>query len=203
MPRKRTRKPDVAKQNAHARQQQRYTREEKLRAVTIMVGMGGMTYEAIEQIRLVLKRNVSKDTLSHWQTQFRDEVISIQPQLAPKELDVPKIIAETRQKLLVNLSAAAEKYSDHLTSQDVIDKASARDSAVVVGISTEKLLLVAGRTPELDNLLQSFIKECEGTTFNPQSLLESLVNAVKAKKQALLTESSDIIDGEIITEQIS
>lgn len=203
MPRKRTRTKTAQAENAHKDTRLQYTDEERLKAVTILAQLGGLSAESLKHVQIALNRKVKYSTLAKWQTELKPKIIESTPELAPQPLDVPKIIAETRQKLLVNLSAAAEKYSDHLTSQDVIDKASARDSAVVVGISTEKLLLVAGRTPELDNLLQSFIKECEGTTFNPQSLLESLVNAVKAKKQALLAESNDIIDGEIITEQIS
>lgn len=198
----RTRNQSRKKQNARARPQ-RYTQDEKIKAVTILVGMGGMSPESHRQAEIALNRKINYQTLACWQTELKSKIIESTPELAPKELDVPKIIAETRRDLLVNLSESIGKLSKSVNDQDAIDKASLRDRYVSLGIGTDKLLIVAGRSPELDNLLQAFIKECEGTTFNPQSLLESLVNAVKAKKQALLAESSDIIDGEIITEQIS
>lgn len=183
--------PQAAHKNARTRKITRYSQEDKLRAVTILATMGGLSPASHEAVNTLLKKKINYHTLSHWQTKLKDKIVDVVPDIQPKqELDISKIVADMREKLLRNLSDSVGKLAESVTQQDAIDKASLRDRYVSLGIGTDKLLLVAGRSPAMDNLVQRLINATHNTQYDPMSLLEDLVLVAEQKKQELLDQNN-------------
>lgn len=183
MARSLTRNSTVPPQNAPARVQSRYSEDDKLRAVTILQAYGGtVTIEALNTIHSELAISPSRQILFKWNRELKDKILAAQPDLAQPELDVAKLVADTRRTLLTNLAETLRKTSKHLNQDKVIDAMSGRDSAVVLGISAEKLLLMAGRSPATDNLIQELTIALREIDEDIDSVLHSMLDLARKRK---------------------
>lgn len=183
----------IATKTAHARQprhapkpsvRQRpvYTEEEKLAAVTILLQANGLTHEGITLVRERLNSNVSSGTMSRWIHAYRDRVLAASPSLQPQPVDLPGVVEKTRNEVATLLNDAFLKYARHLNKDDIADKSSARDAAVVMGIAYDKLQALISpyatyndRFAELDTLLQAL-----GYTFS--EFLDDSIAAAKRRR---------------------
>ena len=178
------------------RARQRYSVEDKLKAVSIIATYKGITLEAVNEIRTLFNTDIDVSTLHKWRKQYESQVIAANPDLAPQPIDVSKIVAETRQKLLSNLAQLVSKVSARQLQDDVIDKASLRDLSVTLGISTEKILLLAGRSPELDNQFQRLIQACIGTRYDPMTLLSAVIDNVEREKHQIFLNAENTVNND-------
>lgn len=176
------RKPESANKKPRARPH--YTQDEKIQAVTILAQMDGLHSESLKQVRLVLGREVNYWTLHNWQTALKPVVMHADASLDPSQLDVAKLVADTRAQLVVSLAGAAQKASKHLNQDSVINAMSGRDAAVVTGITSEKLLLMAGHDVHANELFKAIATECIGTSWDPYHLMEDLLIWLRHKKQS-------------------
>lgn len=167
-----------------ARAQASYTIEERLKTVSILTAMGGVHDASREQVRQLLGRDVNINTLNRWQRELKSEIISIQPEIQPAQLDVAQLVADTRAQLVVSLAGAAQKSAKHLNQDSVINAMSGRDAAVVTGITSEKLLLMAGHDVHANELFKAIATECIGTSWDPYHLMEDLLIWLRHKKQS-------------------
>lgn len=188
-------------QNARARIVPRYTDDQRLAAVTILQSMGGVaTIEVHNTILRELNIKPNKVTLLAWNKELKPAVLAAKPELQPVELDVAKLVADTRRTLLTNLAETLRKTSKHLNQDKVIDAMSGRDSAVVLGISAEKLLLMAGRSPATDNLIQELTIALREIDEDIDSVLHSMLDLARKRKhdkqQLESSQSKQLTSGE-------
>lgn len=146
--------------NATKKTRARYTNEEKVRATTIAVSMGGVSPAAIEAINKLLHININESTLSHWQTELKSTILEAQPDLSPDEnLDISKLVADVRHELIVSHAETLTKISKLMKNDEVIGKASWNQLVLGSAILQDKFLLAIGRKPSTDNLVQELSAE--------------------------------------------
>jgi transposase-like protein len=137
------------------RQRRRYTEQDKIRAVTIVIANGGMTYEAMEQVRQLLNNNkLSYTCLHQWVKRYRDDIKRARPDLLPPSLDTT--VNEMRNHLLTTMTQAVVKYADHVNDDKVVAETKGRDAGVVMGILVDKLEALTGVTPEEAIIIRKF-----------------------------------------------
>jgi transposase-like protein len=178
--------PNGSKKRARTtRQRARYTEAQKIQAVAAMLQAGftgPLSYEAQEAACTVLGAKINHQTLATWLKKYRSTVETTDRSLVAKPLDVPELINSTRDTVIRNLNSAVVKLSAGINDDDAITKAALRDKGVTMGIAVEKILLLAGRDPELDSLTTTLQQECTGTEYNPADLILDMINAVRAAK---------------------
>ena len=165
-----------------------YSEEERIAVVTLLVQAGGVTHEGITLARQRLNSNVSTATLTKWMHRYKDRVLAVQPSLAPQPVDFVSTVEKTRNEVATLLNDAFLRYARHINKEDVANKASARDGAVVMGIAYDKLQAMISPYAtynddfaELDTLLQSI-----GYTF--KEYLSDSIAAAKAKRSIMLSD---------------
>lgn len=167
----------------------RYTQEIRIKAVSMAIALGGVSDSSLQHINRVLNLNINKLTLSSWQTDLKPEILATSKDLSPNEnLDVGKLVAETRQQLLVNMSSVAVKASKHLDKDSVIDAMSGRDAAVVTGIMAQRIIEVSGSSPEWNTRIKRYILACERAGRSAESLFEDILN--RLDHEAILRENN-------------
>jgi alpha-L-fucosidase len=174
-----------------------YTQEQKVQAVTIVVSMGGVTPASIAEVNKLLNINIKPITLKHWQQELKPTILQAEPKLSPNDnLDVSRLVAETRRKLMVSHATTLAKVAELQGSDDVLKTASWNQLVLGGAILTDKMLLLAGRTPELDNELTGLQQDCIGTDCDPLTILQDIRKVVQLRKQVLFSKQ-DVIEGEI------
>ncbi len=174
----------ASKKRAHERERPHYTEAQRIKAVTAILQCehGRLSIEAQQQARIVLGADVSTTTLARWIKQYQPLIETTDKSLIAKPLDIPELITSTREIVIKNLNIAVNKMSARINTDDAINGASLRDLSVSMGISIEKILLLAGRSPELDSTVTTLQSECQGTEYNPITLIEDVINAVRLAK---------------------
>lgn len=168
-----------------ARKQARYKQEQQISAVTAMLQCNPtmpLSYEAQQAACSVLGADVSTTTLATWLKKHRSLIETTDRSLIAKPLDVPELINSTRDTVIRNLNSAVVKLSAGINDDDAIKTAALRDKGVTMGIAVEKILLLAGRDPELDSLTTTLQQECVGTEWRPVDLIQDVINAIRAEK---------------------
>lgn len=129
-----------------------YTEQDKIRAVTIVLSMGGMTYEAMEQVRLLLNNNkLSYTCLHRWVKRYKEQV-----QAVVKTPSLETTVAETQDIVVQQMLDARAKYLERLNQQEVVNQTSARDAGVITGILTDKVKDMTSVTPDEIAMIRKF-----------------------------------------------
>lgn len=172
----------------HARERTHYTEEQKIACATACIAMGGLTIEGIAQARQITNTNISKASLARWIREYRDTIIASEPSLAPAAIDTVALITTTRQAVIRNIAESLVKVTERAKQDDVINAASLRDLKVAQGIDVEKLLLLLGRTPEVEAAVDELQRACDNNPIETAQAIKDMTLAIRNHK-ALETPS--------------
>jgi transposase-like protein len=158
-----------------------YSEDEKIAAVTIMLELGGLTKEAITAARIRLNSNVSTTTLGKWKNEYQDKVIAAKTELAPRPVNTAETVRATQAGLVNDLIAIQRLIVDHIvTDQDeVVGKASLRDSMVSLGISSDKLEQWLSISPDARDRWNKLQALCLPAGLDPISMFDDFLAALQ------------------------
>lgn len=172
---------------------QRYTREQKIAAVTAARTVGRdfpMSNAAVTAARQVVGYPISLQTLSNWLTEFGPLVESAIPELAPRPTEA--IVAETRDSILADLVKIQKKAINHLINSKAIDQSSARDASVVLGVTTDKIKAMTDIDPAISTIVRRLMDLCQRTNIDPVSLFEDFESIVQSQLPAIKIEAAQL-----------
>lgn len=161
----------------------RYTLEEKLSAVTILVECGGLTVEGINHARELLNSNTSLDTLNKWLHQYKAQVINASNALVPIPLDVAATVETTRIQLAEKLTKILDKSLDR--AEQTVENAGYRDVMVGSGIALDKLRVMSSLTSSVEAKLKALAQECRTRHTTLDDLLDDVLNALRQQPPAI------------------
>lgn len=172
-----TRKPSNDSESPKRSRAQHYTPDEKRAAVTAVLTVSRdhpFSIDALQAASAVLGAPVVPSTLVPWLERYRAE---IEP-LLPKAPSLDSIVATTRETLTRNLSELTSKVSQHALQDKTIAEASLRDSAVVLGISIDKLSMLSGLSPAMNTLAQQLERACTLRGIDALSIMQDMIDSV-------------------------
>lgn len=136
------------------RQRSHYSEQDKIKAVTIVLSYGGMTYEAMEEARRYLNNNkLSYTSMHQWIRRYKDKVLAVTPSLKPS---LESTVTETLDVVVQQMLDARTKYLNRLNQDEVVNQTSARDAGVITGILTDKVKDMTGVTPDETAMIRKF-----------------------------------------------
>ncbi|MBX3081702.1 MAG: hypothetical protein KF716_08700 [Anaerolineae bacterium] len=153
----------------------RYSPEQKALAVQTIRRFGGMTVEAINQIRQMLGGDISTSTLHQWLKIYGHlkpdtETIEMakrnaetKPKNAPQRttISINDEIKEGMAQAEIALDQIFEQivrvYADHALEEGVIKEAKARDSVVIAATALDKMRLLRGLPTEIVSVVPDLI----------------------------------------------
>jgi hypothetical protein len=162
-----------------SRPTRRYTRDEKVAAVTAAKTVGRefpMSVDAIAAARRAAGAPISLQTLSNWLSEFGPIVDSSLPELSPRPVDT--VISETRNNILADLVKIQKKAVDHLINSNAIEQSSARDASVVLGVATDKIKSLTDIDPAVSTIIKRLAELCQRTNMDIVALLEDFESVV-------------------------
>lgn len=190
---KRTRKPPPAK-----RQRSSFTVEQKIKAVTVMLEVGTtgpLSREAQQAARMVLGANVSTSALARWQNQYKDKVIEVNKDLAPKPVNTAEIVRSTQASLVGDLIDIQRLIVGHIkASPDVVGNASLRDSMVSLGISADKLEQWLSISPDARDRWNKLQAVCMPAGLDPLVMFDDFLTALQKHIAAKQITAESTID---------
>ena len=165
-----------------ARQKPRYTDEEKMRAVSVMVRLGGGTVEALDLARRAMDGSPSDRTLFKWYYEMGDRVRSANPEIIPVQKTDGLIVAESDAAILDILEKLVRKLLNELNRDDKIDKAAYRDLAVTMGIVSDKIMKMTGFSAEMTVAIKDLSLACAEKRISPVDAVRDITEQVRQFK---------------------
>lgn len=161
-----------------------FTRAEKVKAVSAALtampdkptGQRGLKAATDAGVR------VDKSTLWAWIQEYRDEVTA----LLPPRKTTAEIVQETHKEITEQFTRTRQAYLEQMLNPDTVSKASARDSAVVVGIMSDHLNKIQGALPyDIQRKIDIFFAHCEALGLEPGQALDDINASLAARRPTL------------------
>lgn len=171
----------MAKRATVRKAQHHYSQDDKIAAITAARTIGRdhpLSTDAIAAARKVVGTDLSPNTLARWLAEYGHLVDSAHPELLGRPVE--EVIAETRDTILTDLATVRSSYITHLKKQDIIDKSSARDAAVVMGIANDHIIKMTDAAPSTMTILKRIAAMCQRTGYDIDAVLEDLEQAINA-----------------------
>lgn len=167
----------------------KYTREERIAAVTIMLSLGGMTVESINAVRLRLNSNISTTSLARWLSEYGDEVKAAKADIIPKPTSTIELVQSAQANLVNDLVDIQNMIVTSIKSHpEQVDEASLRDKTVSLGITSDKIERWLPMTPEARDRWSQLQQMCLHYNLDPiavfDDMLLGLQRAVEARQIA-------------------
>lgn len=128
-------------------------------------------------------------TLEEWYKLYRVQVEASLP--APATL--AEVVGETAPNFINAWVTVQRKALARLSEDEVINKAEARDLAVVGGISADQMRKAIGISTEDVELFQSFIRVMDTAALDGRNILRNMTQTAQAKLQTLLLSNQPIM----------
>lgn len=168
-------KPRHATQSTGRRE---YSVKEKLQAVTALKAAGNdnpYSKRALAAARQQLGATPSVSTLARWMDEYGAQV----DKLIPAAMDIQTTVTETHAAVLQDFVSVRGKALDHLLHSDAMDKASARDAAVVAGIAQDHIGKMVGLPAEAQQVMKAFMQLCARFNLDYHTVLDDYMQSIR------------------------
>lgn len=159
----------------------RYTTAQKLKAVAALKTVGQehtLGKPALQAAYDVLGTMPATATLDRWLKQYGAQV----DELLPSRASAMTLVNDVHDSIVRDFVDVRGKVVNHLKKQDVIDKMSGRDAAVVAGIFNDHIIKMTGLSPEDEQLMQQFIMACERNNVDHRSAMDDYMQTLGKPK---------------------
>ena len=172
------------------RKKQKFTLEDKLKAVAAMVRCGpGVTLEGIDMAREVMRYAPGERTLYRWYEKYHERVEAAQGAVTVQKPDT-QIVYETDIQLSASLRGLMSKVLSALNQDEKIADSSLRDLAVVFGIAADKDRLFNSLSPEMTSAIRELAAVCDEKRIEPLQAIKDLTENIR---QFVLPEFEDAL----------
>lgn len=123
---------------------------------------------------------LSKETLFNWMTECRDQVLGL---MLPQQTTA-EIVSETQESVLADMVAVRNMAIERLKRPDgKLNEASARDLAVIMGISQDHIHKLHKLSAERTARVYALIAACDRAHWDYDTFIEDMIVYVESKIQ--------------------
>lgn len=159
-----------------------YTEAQRVAAITAALTTNAerpLTRDAIEAARAAAGRDLSPNTLSIWIKQYGDE---IRPQLSTPTNQ--EIIIQTQDAVIAKWAEVRRLSLDQLSNEKKLGQSSARDLAVVAGISDDHINKAVGYGPDINSRIGKMEELCKRLNIDMLGILDRYIQLLEQNIQA-------------------
>lgn len=160
-----------------------YSTTEKIRACGAMLATNPehpYSNASIEAAKQVLNApQLSNETLGKWMNEYRSEVEA----LLPGEPSKAQLVAAVKDEVLDLWTTARNKALTQLNTEGVIEKASARDLAVIGGITQDHIHKLHKLSAERTARIYALLDACQRVNYDYDTLIDDMIAMVESKGQ--------------------
>lgn len=167
-----------------------YTLEEKTIAIAAIQRSGGLTNQAIHEIRQMLdKPTLSKSTIHGWLKGYQasSSVSSAssaesepnrrtEPNFKKRLLPEPQEVNEAQEALDEMFEGVARTYLEKATEEDRMAKMSGKDFVMAAAIAVDKMRLLRNLPTEIVQVLPSLVDALKANNIDPAQFFNSTLN---------------------------
>jgi hypothetical protein len=161
-----------------------YAESECIQACTVALSYERpMSLEAQQAVDTLLGQHISLSSLSRWLKIYGDRVKAAKNDLAlqPTKKELPAIVEETHNLQVAKLQALANKLLDAASDDKKIAGATLQQLGVVYGIAFDKLRLIAGLSPELEQALKELDASCRQAGMDTVEAIKDYAQAIGSR----------------------
>lgn len=180
----------AATSDKHARKKRvfrDFSKDDKLKAVAAALATNPdrpTGVRAVQAVNDAIGVPIDRSVLWDWIHEYRDEVTA----LLPPRKTTAEIVQETQAEITEQFQRTRRAYTEQLLKPETVGRASARDSAVVVGIMSDHLNKLNGALPfDMQHELDVFYQHCATLGLEPLQAMKD-VNAMLASKIPTLAD---------------
>lgn len=158
----------------------RYTTAQKLKAVAALKTVGHehtLGKPALQAAYDVLGTAPATATLDRWLKQYGPQV----DEMLPSRASALTLVNDVHDSIVRDFVDVRGKVVNHLKKQDVIDKMSGRDAAVVAGIFNDHIIKMTGLSPEDEQLMLQFIAYCDRNNVDHKEAMADYMQSLGPK----------------------
>lgn len=172
-----------------------YNAKDKALAVGILERNGGMTAQALAEIRAILNApQLSTETLHRWWGEAgsagksKTKIKTEKPAPVSTRPITPELMQEAEVALDDLFETVARRYLQHALDSKALERLGGKDAVTAAAIAVDKMRLIRGLPTAIVEIMPVVVKlheALESAGLNPADVFERMIQRVQAERAAV------------------